>query len=171
MSRDNSWKFYCKYSLNLCLNERGLTISFAPFILKQGSCWVNNASKKFYICHFSSWYLKGIVISWNSLIILKTEQHSYCVPPRFSQSMWEVEKSLRRCSLSLPSQNLKLGIFLVALLKNVLEVLMWQCTLKSNVSCMYEMTDSLSSSIRALGSSLMGGYGLVVSGFVSLGVM
>lgn len=168
MSHDNSWKFYCKYSLNLCFNEIGLTISFGPLILKQGSCCMNNASRKFYICHFSSWYLKGIVISWNSLIILKTGQRSYCVPPHFSQSVREVEKSLRRCSLALPGQNLKLGISLVVLLINVLEVVMWQDTLKSSVSCIYEMTDFLSLSVGALGSNLMGGYRLVVLEFVSL---
>lgn len=93
MSHDNSWKFYCKYSLNLCLNGRGLTIGFAPFILKQGSCRVNNTSKKFYICHFSSWYLKGIVISWNSLIIFKRGQHSYCDASTFQSKHvqgWEI---------------------------------------------------------------------------------
>lgn len=51
---------------------------------------------------------------------------------------------------------------MVVPLKNVLEVLMWQDTLKSNVSCIYEMTDFFSLSVRALGSSFMGGYGLRV---------
>lgn len=96
-SHDNSWKFCCKYNLNLHLNETCLTISFAPFVLKWGSCWVNNVSKKFYMCHFSLWYVKGIVISWNSLIILKTGQPSCSVLPHFSESMCEVEKSLGQC--------------------------------------------------------------------------
>lgn len=83
---------------------------------------MENASKKFYICHFSSWCLKGRVISWNSLVIFKTEQHSYCVQPLFSRSMCEMAKALLWCWLALASQSTTQSMSSVVLFINLLEV-------------------------------------------------
>lgn len=64
----------CKYIPNLCFNDKGLTTGFGSFIFQQGGCCVNKAFQKFYMCFSSSCYLKGTVISCNSLTILQTRQ-------------------------------------------------------------------------------------------------